>query len=69
MRIRPQRRGGGKDFGSAAARKKKIKIFMKNLKNEKIAKIDKKHRLKTSILEELGINGRHHQILREKLPI
>ena len=32
------RGGGGKDFGSAAARKKKIKIFMKNLENEKIAK-------------------------------
>ena len=42
MRIRPRRRsgrgGGGKDFGSAAARKKKIKIFTKNLENEKIAK-------------------------------
>ena len=42
MRICPRRRGGGrrsgKDFGSAAARKKKIKIFMKNLENEKIAK-------------------------------
>ena len=43
MRIRPRRRGagrrggGGKDFGSAAARKK-IKIFTKNLENEKIAK-------------------------------
>ena len=60
MRIRPRRRsggcrgggrggggrgGGGKDFGSAVARRKKIKIFTKNLENEKIAnnieKIDK----------------------------
>ena len=30
--------GGGKDFGSAAAREKTIKIFTKNLENEKIAK-------------------------------
>ena len=49
MRIRPRRRGGdrrggggrgggGKDFGSVAAREKKIKIFTKNLEIEKIVK-------------------------------
>ena len=48
--------------------KKKIKIFTKTWKTKKLQKTSKKS-IKTSILEELGINGRDHQILREKLPI
>ena len=49
--------------------KKKIDIFTKNLENEKIAKKHRLKSIKTSILEELRKNGRHHQILREKLPL
>ena len=57
----------GKDFGSAAARKKKIKICTKTWKTKKLCKTLKKS-IKTSTLEELRINGRHHQILRENYP-
>ena len=47
---------------------KKNQDFYENLENEKIAKNIEKID-KTSILEELRKNGRHHQILREKLPL
>ena len=50
---------------------KKIKIFTKTWKTQKFKKnIEKSMKInKNTILEELRINGRHHQILREKLPI
>ena len=49
---------------------RKVVKFYKNLENKKNCKKHRKNRwksIKTLILEELGINGRHHQILREKL--
>ena len=56
-------------FRLGGGTEKKIKIFTKTWKTKKSQK-HRKNRLKsikTSILEELGKNGRHHQILREKL--
>ena len=51
---------------------KTIEIFTKTWKTKKLPNTSKKPMKidkKKSILEELGINGRDHQILREKLPI